>query len=70
MGSVKTDWTWEEWQESRQARREVSARVAPGSVRRKESSSDSKLRKAFDGERGPPFQGDTGLGVAKQGAVK
>jgi hypothetical protein len=52
---LKTDWTWEEWQASRAKRRAVAAKIGPPVVRRRESSSDSKLRKAFDGERGPRF---------------
>ena len=55
MSSGQIDYTWEEWQASRQARREVSARITPASVRRKSSSSDPKLKKVFDGERGPRF---------------
>ena len=50
---LKTDWTWEEWQQSRAARRAVTARVGPPVTRRRESSSDRRLRKAFGGERGP-----------------
>ncbi len=52
---LKTDWTWEEWQASRARRRAVAARIGPPVVRRKGSSSDSRLSKAFDGERGPRF---------------
>jgi len=36
-------------------RRELSKRVAPGIIRRQSSSSDRRLRKLFEGERGLPF---------------
>jgi hypothetical protein len=47
--------SWEDWQKGRRARRELSQRVAPGVIRRAESSSDRRLREAFKGERGLPF---------------
>ena len=53
--TIKTDWTWEEWQRSRAARRAVAERIGPSVIRRRESSADRKLRKAFQGERGPDF---------------
>ncbi len=62
MNSVKprkTQWTWEEWQAGRQARRELSLRVGKPVCRRQESSADPRLRAAFGGERAP------GLGGAK-----
>jgi hypothetical protein len=52
---LKTDWTWEEWRQSRAARRAVADRIGPQVVRRRESSSDRRLRRAFDGRRGPDF---------------
>ncbi len=52
---LKTEWTWEEWQATRAARRAAADRVAPPVVRRRESSSDRRLRGAFKGERGPAF---------------
>lgn len=52
---LKTNWTWEEWRQSRAARRAVSERICPGIIRRKASSSDFKLRNAFQGQRGPNF---------------
>jgi hypothetical protein len=52
---IKTDWTWEEWQASRAQRRAVALRIGPPVVRRRESSSDSRRRPAFGGERGPRF---------------
>ena len=52
---VKTDWTWEEWLASRKARRQAADRISPLAVRRRESSSDRRLRAAFKGERGPDF---------------
>ena len=54
--TLKTDWTWEEWQESRARRRAVAAKVGPPITRRRESTGDSRLRKTFNGERGPAFQ--------------
>ncbi len=52
---LKTDWTWEEWLQSRAARRAIAERIGPAVTRRRESSSDSRLRRAFQGERGPAF---------------
>lgn len=52
---LKTDWTWEEWRQSRAVRRAVAERIGPAVTRRKESSSDSRLRRAFQGQRGPIF---------------
>ena len=52
---LKTDWTWEEWQQSRAARRASAGKIGPAIVRRKESSSDRRLRAAFKGARGPDF---------------
>jgi len=45
--------TWEEWQSKRQALQEQTRRVGPAVTRRKESSSDPRLRAAFNGERIP-----------------
>ncbi|MDA0991635.1 MAG: hypothetical protein O3A51_12905 [Verrucomicrobia bacterium] len=53
---LKTAWTWEAWQQSRQARRAVTDRITPASVRRTTSSSDKRLRAAFNGQRGPDFR--------------
>ena len=50
---LKTSWTWEEWQAMRQVRRELSLRVGRPVCRRKESSSDARLRAAFNGQRAP-----------------
>jgi hypothetical protein len=52
---LKVSWTWEEWQASRAARKAVSDRFGPPVTRRRESSSDRRLRRAFKGERGPAF---------------
>ena len=57
---VKVSWTWEEWLSSREARREVAARVGPEVVRRARSSSDRRLRRLFEGERGPDFRNGGG----------
>ena len=50
--------TWEQWQAGREKRRRLGEMVAPAVIRRAESSSDRRLREAFDGERGPDFQRD------------
>ena len=47
--------SWEDWLRGRRARRETSKSVAPGVVRRPRSSSDRRLRKLFNGQRGLPF---------------
>jgi len=46
---------WEDWLAGRRWRREVGNRVAPETIRRTESSSDTRLRKLYEGERGLPF---------------
>ncbi|NLB68269.1 MAG: hypothetical protein GX804_01075 [Lentisphaerae bacterium] len=53
--TIKIHWTWEEWLLSRKARKEATAKIGPSVTRRKKSSSDKRLRAAFDGERGPKF---------------
>ena len=48
--------TWDEWKAARAAKREALRRLgldAPS--RRSESTSDRRLRAAFDGERAPTF---------------
>jgi hypothetical protein len=47
--------SWEDWLKGRRYRRELSKLVAPGVIRRKSSSSDRRLKKLFNGERGLPF---------------
>ena len=47
---------WEDWLKGRRARRETGNRVAPEIIRRPSSSSDHRLRKLFNGERGLPFK--------------
>jgi hypothetical protein len=47
--------SWEDWQRGRAARREITNRVAPAIIRRERSSSDRRLKKLFDGKRGPAF---------------
>jgi len=47
---------WADWLAGRRARRETGQRVAPGIIRRASSSSDQRLRRLFDGERGLPFK--------------
>ena len=51
--------TWDQWQAGREKRRRLGELVAPKVIRRAESSSDRRLREAFDGERGPEFPGRT-----------
>ena len=48
--------SWEDWLAGRRARRETGNRVAPEIIRRPASSSDRRLRRLFDGERGLPFK--------------
>jgi hypothetical protein len=52
---LKVSWTWEEWRQSRAARRERTRAIGGDSCRRAESSSDKRLRAAFDGARAPDF---------------
>jgi hypothetical protein len=47
--------SWADWLKGRRYRRELSKLVAPGVIRRKTSSSDRRLKKLFNGERGLPF---------------
>ena len=47
--------SYEDWLKGRRYRRELGERVAPGIIRRKTSSSDRRLKKLFNGERGLPF---------------
>ena len=47
---LKVSWTW---QASRAARRELTSRFGPVVCRRKESSSDKRLRRLFKGNRVP-----------------
>lgn len=48
--------SWEDWLKGRRARRETGNRVAPEVIRRPSSSSDARLRKLYNGERGLPFK--------------
>ena len=47
--------SYEDWLRGRRRRRELSKLVAPGIIRRQNSSKDRRLRKLFNGERGLPF---------------
>jgi len=47
--------SWADWLKGRRARRASSKLVAPGVIRRASSSSDRRLKKLFNGERGLPF---------------
>jgi hypothetical protein len=47
---------WEDWLAGRRGRRETGNRVAPEVIRRPASSSDRRLRKLYEGERGLPFK--------------
>jgi len=48
--------SWEDWLKGRRARRETGNKVAPEIIRRPSSSSDQRLRKLFNGQRGLPFK--------------
>ena len=48
--------SWDDWLKGRRARRETGLRVAPEIIRRPTSSSDNRLRKLYEGERGLPFK--------------
>lgn len=52
--------TLEDWAKGREARRQVGLKVAPATIRRTESSSDKRLRKAFAGKRAPVSSDDAG----------
>ena len=56
---LKTHWTWEEWQAQRAATRAITDKVSPAPCRRAESSSDKRLRAAFDGLRAPAAEKET-----------
>jgi hypothetical protein len=45
--------TFEDWAKGREARRKHGLEVGPATVRRAESSSDKRLKKAFGGKRAP-----------------
>lgn len=47
--------SYEDWLKGRRYRRELGNRVAPEIIRRQRSSSDRRLKKLFNGERGLPF---------------
>jgi hypothetical protein len=47
--------SWEDWLKGRRYRREMGNLVAPEIIRRKRSSSDKRLKRLFNGERGLPF---------------
>ncbi len=47
---------WEDWLKGRRARRETGNRVAQEIIRRPASSSDKRLRRLFNGERGLCFK--------------
>lgn len=47
--------SWEDWLKGRRWRRELGNRVAAPVIRRKAGSSDPRLRRLFQGERGLPF---------------
>jgi hypothetical protein len=51
--------SWEDWLKGRAARRALSRRIAGSALQRRESSSDSRLRKMFAGKRGLPFSNNT-----------
>jgi len=47
-----------EWQRERSERKRVSDKICREPIRRKESSSDRRLKKAFGGARGPATGSD------------
>ena len=47
--------SYEDWLKGRRHCRELGELVAPGVIRRKSSSSDRRLKKLFNGQRGLPF---------------
>jgi hypothetical protein len=47
--------SYQDWLKGRRWRRELSQRTAPGVLRRPSSSSDRRLRRLFNGQRGLPF---------------
>lgn len=47
--------SYEDWLKGRRYRREMGNLVAPEIIRRTSSSSDRRLRKLYNGERGLPF---------------
>jgi len=51
----KICWGWQEWMESRDARRAEALKIGPPVCRRKSSSSDKQLKALFQGKRGPDF---------------
>ena len=55
--------SWTDWLKGRRARRETGNRVAPEIIRRRSSSSDTRLRKLYNGQRGLPFQRTEALSV-------
>ena len=48
--------SWEDWLKGRRARRETGNRVAAEIIRRPTSSSDQRLCRLFNDERGLPFK--------------
>ena len=48
--------SWEDWLKGRPARRAISERIAPQGSQRPASSSDRRLRRQFNGQRGLPFR--------------
>jgi hypothetical protein len=47
--------SYEDWLKGRRRRRELGELVAPNVIRRQSSSSDKRLKKLFNDERGLPF---------------
>jgi hypothetical protein len=50
---MKVRFSWEEWRSQRAAVRALADRITPNPIRRQESSSDERLKKAFGGRRAP-----------------
>ena len=56
---MKVSFTWDEWLAQRASVKAITDKITAAPIRRAESSSDSRLKKAFNGERGPAFRNDS-----------
>ena len=52
---LKIRWTWEEWKAGRAALKAITDKITPEPIRRKESSSDRRLKAAYGGKRAPEY---------------
>ena len=53
---MKKPISWADWLRGRRTRRETGMRVASEVIRRPSGSSDPRLRRLFEGQRGLPFK--------------